>query len=1356
VTVYEYNGVNTGTTPTAAYLLSGAPTGNVTTLAPSISVSPSSLSGFSTALGTTSAEQSYTVSGTDLFANLTVTAPTNYQVSATSGGPYTSSVSLTPVSNVVPATTIYVVLSPSGTPGTKSGNITNASTGATSQNVAVTGTALAVPPSTPASGITFSNLTNTAVKVSWTNGDGSGRIVIMNQGSAPTWTPTNYAAVSGVSSVYTTATDQGGGKIVYNGTASSISVTGLISGQTYYVTVYEYNGVNTGATPSASYLLSGAPTGNVTTLVPVISVSPSSLSGFSTALGTTSAEQSYTVSGTDLFANLTVTAPTNYQVSTTSGGPYTSSVSLTPVSNVVSATTIYVVLSPSGTPGTKSGNITNASTGATSQNVAVTGTALAVPPTTAASNLIFSNVTLTSAKVSWTNGNGTGRLVVMNQGSAPTWTPTDFTAVSGVSANYSMAADQSGGVGRIVYNGTASSVNVSGLTSGQTYYVTIYEYNGVNTGSTPTAAYLISGAPSDFFTTTNPVITVSPTSLSGFTALVGSNSSNQTYTVSATGLFDTLFITAPTYYQVSSSSTGPFSTSMYLIPSGGIVSATTIYVRFAPSIPGNLSGNVSNLSSGATTKNVSVSGTATAPAYVWTGSTNLDWQNASNWFPNRTVIQPSDTLKFTSTPAGTITNVPNETIKKLIIQGPSNVDLQAASSGNTITLNVPAATDNALVITSGSVLTISGSNILNISIASSSSANVLGNIVLTGANHTLGGAGVWVFGPISTVSYTGGGNQTVSNLNYNDLSLSGSDVITLPSSTLSLNGSFINNNTGTVNHNNGTVNFNGGGESIGGSSITDFNNISLASNASVALGNSENLIGALTLGTGSAFTTTGYTFTLVSTPTETARIDVIPTGASIVGNIKVERYIPGSSGRYWYHLASPVTGGTFTQLKTNATTLPPNPDNGIFITGTGIANTTADIPSIGITNTTVASVYSYNAAATTSSASWVAPTDLANAIPSKVGYRFFIRDGSSTIAPTTGAKYLSLTGAPNTGNQSYALKYSSVSGGYNFLGNPYPSDISADLSNSGWNTSSANLTNHTVYIWNSDASAYVSCLDGAPSTSGACTIPSFQGFWVVANSGGGTLTSNENVKVSGSSVIFKKSNPFQLPITITNKATGISHGSLIRFDDNSSSGLDDLDAVQMFDNSEDAPAPFISVCTNLNNIDFAINTVTPDFKEFIKLNTVAPIGTNKLDFSGMNIPNGSNPYLIDDFLNVKIDLLNQKSYEFTVDGNEKSIINRFKISFSNSNNVTGEEINGTMSIYPNPSKGKISVTINNSNIGNSTLYVYDAYGKLVVKENGNSNTIDNTIDLSNCMKGMYTVVCVAENGKVYSQKVVVE
>lgn len=91
-----------------------------------------------------------------------------------------------------------------------------------------------------------------------------------------------------------------------------------------------------------------------------------------------SAEQSFTVGGTNLTANITVTAPTNFEVSKSSGSGYASSVTLTQSSGTVSNTTIYVRMKSGLSQGTdKGGDITLSSTGATTQTIAVVGTVTA-------------------------------------------------------------------------------------------------------------------------------------------------------------------------------------------------------------------------------------------------------------------------------------------------------------------------------------------------------------------------------------------------------------------------------------------------------------------------------------------------------------------------------------------------------------------------------------------------------------------------------------------------------------------------------------------------------------------------------------------------------------------------------------------------------------------------------------------------------------------------------------------------------------------------------------------------------------------------------------------------------------------
>ncbi|MFA5011869.1 MAG: T9SS type A sorting domain-containing protein [Ignavibacteria bacterium] len=139
-------------------------------------------------------------------------------------------------------------------------------------------------------------------------------------------------------------------------------------------------------------------------VVPVLS-SPfintsGTLTPFSTTVGTPSASQTYTVSATNLTADLVITPPTGYQVRENGVGSFGSSLTFTPVSGTVSSKTIEVRFNPGGV-GTYSGNIENASTGASTQNVAVTG----------AANAIYYNVAESSVNLlsSWgTDPEGTG------------------------------------------------------------------------------------------------------------------------------------------------------------------------------------------------------------------------------------------------------------------------------------------------------------------------------------------------------------------------------------------------------------------------------------------------------------------------------------------------------------------------------------------------------------------------------------------------------------------------------------------------------------------------------------------------------------------------------------------------------------------------------------------------------------------------------------------------------------------------------------------------------------------------------------------------------------------------------------
>lgn len=103
---------------------------------------------------------------------------------------------------------------------------------------------------------------------------------------------------------------------------------------------------------------------------PTITVSGTPLSSFSKCAGTASASQAISVNGSNLTANISVAALTGYQYST-DGNTWANTLTLVQSSGTVSST-VHVRMTAAST-GTPSGNIALTSSGATTRNVAVSG-----------------------------------------------------------------------------------------------------------------------------------------------------------------------------------------------------------------------------------------------------------------------------------------------------------------------------------------------------------------------------------------------------------------------------------------------------------------------------------------------------------------------------------------------------------------------------------------------------------------------------------------------------------------------------------------------------------------------------------------------------------------------------------------------------------------------------------------------------------------------------------------------------------------------------------------------------------------------------------------------------------------------
>lgn len=127
--------------------------------------------------------------------------------------------------------------------------------------------------------------------------------------------------------------------------------------------------------------------------------------------------------------------------------------------------------------------------------------------------------------------------------------------------------------------------------------------------------------------------TVSPTTLSGFTATTASDSSEKTFTVSGVSLGTTpITITPPAGYQISTTSgSGYSSTPIVLNPTSGSVASTNIYVILKKGATGSPTGNITVSASPAVTPDKTVALSGTISKATFTSATTGNWETAASW-----------------------------------------------------------------------------------------------------------------------------------------------------------------------------------------------------------------------------------------------------------------------------------------------------------------------------------------------------------------------------------------------------------------------------------------------------------------------------------------------------------------------------------------------------------------------------------------------------------------------------------------------------------------------------------------------------------------------------------------------------
>lgn len=569
------------------------------------------------------------------------------------------------------------------------------------------------------------------------------------------------------------------------------------------------------------------------------------------------------------------------------------------------------------------------------------------------------------------------------------------------------------------------------------------------------------------------------------------------------------------------------------------------------------------------------------------------------------------------------------------------------------------------------------------------------------------------------------------------------------------------------------------------SSITNFNNLEVnKTGGTVNIAGIARVAGQLRLrnGTSNINVQPSGQLILTSSASGTGRLGVVPSGASITGNLTMERYIPAfpsTASGGWYFLGSPITGKNFTDWSDDFRVY--GPASAYGSQGGGILPTSAQHGTI----------FEYRQAehnATLDTAQKIGWRFPSGNIVNGAGYRVFINQGtiSNQKFENIGSPKIGLTIFPTLTRNEYAdcqphqspatVTCEEKDRGWNLLSNPYPCPINWDAT-AGWTKPGS--MNNTFYVWNPVAAQYQAYLGttGTPGTllgGGAVAsgntnpnlIPSSQAFFVKLTSAGSysaTLQATETVKDTVNGAQFVRTNVAadQIRIRLTqNSDNNYRFDGMLRFDAASTFGFDqhkDVDAI--------SGQNFSFHLVGENGEALLMNTVPVPAETKVIPMVVSYAGKSggfTFDFpEGDLMANGAQVYLKDNYLGTLTSMTNGGNYPFNVNYTDGSATSdRFEIVISPSS-VTGinKLVDGIgIGVYPNPVAGnsKVTISVRNKVSAEAVVSVVDMVGKTVmttgmsVKANETSSEMI-SLDLP---AGVYTVKVVT-GGKTLTEKLVV-
>lgn len=490
-------------------------------------------------------------------------------------------------------------------------------------------------------------------------------------------------------------------------------------------------------------------------------------------------------------------------------------------------------------------------------------------------------------------------------------------------------------------------------------------------------------------------------------------------------------------------------------------------------------------------------------------------------------------------------------------------------------------------------------------------------------------------------------------------------------------------NNGTITDSAGTVQFSGDKDTtfsyLGGSSSTSLHNLSInkggfgtAIKSAVAVQN--------VLGIYNGILYPDSNLTLRSDKDLTARVDVIPAGANIIGKAIVERYYP--KRRAWRLVTSPLT---------NTTNIFDTWQNkGVYTAGlntfvTGPNPTGPGGNGLDASPQNNASMKKWNVA--TQSLESVLNTHVklsqgSSGQADNTGYFLFVRgdrDANNFYLPNSTNTTLQSNGQLQVGTQSFTA--SSNGGGFTLIGNPFASPVDFN------NIVRTNLVKR-FYVWDPSLNmvgGYVMLDDldndgiftkSINASTQTKHIQSSQAFFVETQANGAaSITFQETCKSAGNNnSMFRPSSPAsagvqRIRIVLNLKDSGsiiVADGVLYEGSDLFTQAIDRNDALKFGNINE-------TMSLVRNGYPLAAERggqLTENDTLFLKLVKTTQ-RRYEFEITPSDINDGSlTAWLEDSYLqtSVPVDMYNKTFIEFTIDGNVASASsNRFKIVFKRAN-----------------------------------------------------------------------------------------